>query len=87
MALMVATTLHSVAVGNLLPASVEVVCVDINPSVVTKLTDRGTHQAIGVITDAALFMRELGHELRDEWMHTQTLQPTEEIEEAPWSAS
>jgi len=63
LALMVATMLHSVAVGNLLPASVEVVCVDINPAVVTKLTDRGTHQAVGVVTDAALFMRELAEEL------------------------
>jgi len=59
MALMVATTLHSIAVGNLLPASVETVCVDINPSVVTKLTDRGSFQAAGVVTDAELFLREL----------------------------
>lgn len=58
-ALMVATTLHSVAVGNLLPASVKTVCVDINPSVVTKLIDRGSTQAAGVVTDAELFLREL----------------------------
>jgi len=66
LALMVATTLHSVATGNLLPASVEVVCVDINAAVVTKLADRGTHQAMGVVTDAALFMRELADELKEE---------------------
>jgi lysine-ketoglutarate reductase/saccharopine dehydrogenase-like protein (TIGR00300 family) len=63
LALMVATTLHSVATGNLLPASVDVVCVDINPAVVTKLSDRGTHQALGVVTDAALFIRELAEVL------------------------
>ena len=57
--LMVASTLHSIAVGNLLPASVKTVCVDINPSVVTKLMDRGSFQAAGVITDAELFLREL----------------------------
>jgi lysine-ketoglutarate reductase/saccharopine dehydrogenase-like protein (TIGR00300 family) len=66
MALMVATTLHSIATGNLLPASVDVVCVDINSAVVTKLSDRGTHQAVGVVTDAALFMRELAEELKKE---------------------
>jgi lysine-ketoglutarate reductase/saccharopine dehydrogenase-like protein (TIGR00300 family) len=60
-ALMVATTLHSIAVGNLLPASVRTVCVDINPSVVTKLIDRGSFQAAGVVTDAELFLRELSH--------------------------
>jgi hypothetical protein len=46
-------------VGNLLPASVTVVCVDINPSVVTKLIDRGSFQTAGVVTDAELFLREL----------------------------
>src|SRR5207248_4497085 len=45
-ALMMGTMLHSIAVGNLLPAQVKTICVDINPSVVTKLTDRGTFQAI-----------------------------------------
>jgi len=58
-ALMMCTTLHSVAVGNLLPASVKTICVDINPSVVTKLADRGTFQAIGVVTDIEPFLREL----------------------------
>ena len=58
-ALMMGTMLHSIAVGNLLPAQVKTVCVDINPSVVTKLTDRGTFQAIGLVTDIEPFLREL----------------------------
>jgi lysine-ketoglutarate reductase/saccharopine dehydrogenase-like protein (TIGR00300 family) len=62
-ALMVATALHSVAVGNLLPASVKTICVDINPSVATKLADRGSFQAHGVITDVEPFLRELCGEL------------------------
>jgi lysine-ketoglutarate reductase/saccharopine dehydrogenase-like protein (TIGR00300 family) len=62
-ALMVATTLHSVAVGNLLPATVKTICVDINPSVVTKLTDRGSFQALGIVTDVEPFLRELCQEL------------------------
>lgn len=59
MALMVATMLHSIATGNMLKASVKVVAVDINPAVVTKLADRGTFQALGLVTDAELFVREL----------------------------
>jgi lysine-ketoglutarate reductase/saccharopine dehydrogenase-like protein (TIGR00300 family) len=58
-ALMMGTMLHSIAAGNLLPASVKTVCVDINPGVVTKLTDRGTFQAIGLVTDLEPFLREL----------------------------
>jgi lysine-ketoglutarate reductase/saccharopine dehydrogenase-like protein (TIGR00300 family) len=58
-ALMMATTLHAIATGNLLPASVKTVCVDINPAVVTKLTDRGTFQAMGLVTDVEPFLREL----------------------------
>ncbi len=65
MALMMGTTLHSVAVGNLLPASVKTICVDINPAVVTKLTDRGTFQAIGLVTDVEPFLRELREFLAD----------------------
>jgi lysine-ketoglutarate reductase/saccharopine dehydrogenase-like protein (TIGR00300 family) len=72
LALMVATTLHSVATGNLLPAEVEVVAVDINPAVVTKLADRGTSQAIGVVTDAALFMLELVRALEEECLCSAT---------------
>jgi lysine-ketoglutarate reductase/saccharopine dehydrogenase-like protein (TIGR00300 family) len=62
-ALMMATTLHAVATGNLLPATVKTVCVDINPTVVTKLTDRGTFQAIGLVTDVEPFLRELCDQL------------------------
>jgi lysine-ketoglutarate reductase/saccharopine dehydrogenase-like protein (TIGR00300 family) len=58
-ALMMGTMLHSVAVGNLLPASVKTICVDISPAVVTKLTDRGTFQAVGLVTDIEPFLREL----------------------------
>jgi lysine-ketoglutarate reductase/saccharopine dehydrogenase-like protein (TIGR00300 family) len=59
MALMIATMLHSVATGNLLPATCKTVCVDINPAVVTKLADRGTHQAVGLVTDVEPFFAEL----------------------------
>ncbi len=62
-ALMMATTLHSIAVGNLLPARVKVVCVDINPATVTKLADRGTFQTIGLVTDVEPFLRVLVQEL------------------------
>jgi len=61
--LMIATTLHSIAVGNLLPAWVKVVCVDINPSTVIKLADRGSFQTVGIVTDVEPFMRALVHEL------------------------
>jgi lysine-ketoglutarate reductase/saccharopine dehydrogenase-like protein (TIGR00300 family) len=63
MALMVGTLLHSIAVGNLLPASCKVISVDINPASVTKLTDRGT-QTIGLVMDAASFLRELSECVR-----------------------
>ncbi len=63
--LMIATTLHSVAVGNLLPAWVKVVCVDINPSTVIKLNDRGSFQTIGLVTDVEPFLRSLVLELRE----------------------
>lgn len=65
MAVMVCTMLHSIATGNLLPASVKTVVVDINPAVVTKLADRGSWQAVGLVTDAELFMRELADALDD----------------------
>ena len=61
--LMIATTLHSVAVGNLLPAWVQVVCVDINPSTVIKLNDRGSFQTVGIVTDVEPFLRNLVLEL------------------------
>ena len=62
-ALLIATALHSIATGNLLPASVKVVCVDINPATVTKLNDRGTFQTIGLVTDVEPFLRSLVAEL------------------------
>lgn len=62
--LMMATALHSIAVGNLLPASVKVACVDINPATVTKLMDRGSIQTVGVVSDAEPFLRELVNELK-----------------------
>ena len=61
--LMIATTLHSIAVGNLLPAWVKVVCVDINPSTVIKLGDRGSFQTVGLVTDVEPFLRSLVGEL------------------------
>jgi len=60
---MLATTLHSIAVGNLLPAWVRVVCVDINPSTVIKLSDRGSLQTMGLVTDVEPFLRALIDEL------------------------
>jgi lysine-ketoglutarate reductase/saccharopine dehydrogenase-like protein (TIGR00300 family) len=59
LALMIASTLHAIATGNLLPATVKTVCVDINPAVVTKLSDRGTFQGIGIVSDTESFLREL----------------------------
>jgi len=57
--LMVGTTLHSIAVGNLLSGRVYTVCVDISPGVVTKLRDRGSRQAVGIVMDAASFFENL----------------------------
>jgi len=62
-AIMVATMLHSIATGNILPASVPLVAVDINPATVTKLADRGSAQAVGIVTDIGLFLEQLAHEL------------------------
>jgi lysine-ketoglutarate reductase/saccharopine dehydrogenase-like protein (TIGR00300 family) len=61
--LLIATALHSIATGNLLPAWVKVVCVDINPATVTKLNDRGTFQTIGLVTDVEPFLRSLSADL------------------------
>ncbi len=55
--------LHSIAVGNMSPSWVKIVCVDINPAVATKVSDRGTGQAIGVVTDVGLFLELLSREL------------------------
>ncbi|HEX9712113.1 MAG TPA: TIGR00300 family protein [Actinomycetota bacterium] len=63
LALMVSTMLHSIATGNMLPASVPIVCVDINPAAVTKLLDRGSIQSVGMVTDVGLFLRQLADAL------------------------
>jgi len=62
-ALMLASTLHAIATGNCLPAGVETFCVDINQAVVTKLADRGSHQALGIVTDVGPFVRQLADHL------------------------
>ncbi|MBI4729410.1 MAG: TIGR00300 family protein [Acidobacteria bacterium] len=59
LALMLSTMLHSIATGNLLPATVPIVCVDINPATLTKLLDRGSIQSLGMVTDVGLFVRQL----------------------------
>ena len=64
MVIMLATMLHSIAVGNLLPSTVKTICVDSNPSVVTKLVDRGSHQAIGIVTDVGLFLPMLYEKIK-----------------------
>jgi lysine-ketoglutarate reductase/saccharopine dehydrogenase-like protein (TIGR00300 family) len=64
MVLMIGTLLHSVAVGNCLPSYVKTICVDINPASVTKLMDRGTTQAVGVVSDAGTFIPALLAALR-----------------------
>ena len=62
--LMLSSMLHSIGVGNMLPSWVRVVCVDINPAVVTKLSDRGSQQTVGVVTDVGLFLHRLAERLR-----------------------
>jgi len=62
-ALMLASTLHAIATGNILPGGVETFCVDINQAVVTKLADRGSHQALGIVTDVGPFLHDLAREL------------------------
>jgi lysine-ketoglutarate reductase/saccharopine dehydrogenase-like protein (TIGR00300 family) len=64
--LMLATMLHSIATGNMLPAHVRTVCVDMNPAVVTKLADRGSWQSIGLVTDVESFLRELAQVIEGE---------------------
>ncbi len=66
MVIMIATMLHSIATGNLLPSRVKTICVDINPSTVTKLADRGTAQALGLVTDVGAFLPVLYNALHEE---------------------
>lgn len=61
--LCLSSMLHSIAIGNMLPAWVKIVCVDINPAVPTKVSDRGTGQAVGVVTDVGLFLELLSQKL------------------------
>ena len=61
--LMMATQLYAVATASILPASVPLVCVDINPAIVTRLADRGTGQGRGIVTDVGLFLEQLALEL------------------------
>jgi len=63
--LMLSTMLHSIATGNMLPATTTTVCVDINPAVVTKLADRGSWQTVGIVTDVGLFLEYLANELEE----------------------
>ena len=60
---MLSTMLHSIGVGNMTPAGVKLICVDINPAVVTKLADRGSIESVGIVTDVGLFMRLLAQRL------------------------
>ncbi|HUU36335.1 MAG TPA: hypothetical protein VMW48_19860, partial [Vicinamibacterales bacterium] len=62
--IMLSSMLHSIGVGNMVPSWVRVVSVDINPAVVTKLSDRGSTQTIGVVTDVGLFLHQLAVALR-----------------------
>jgi lysine-ketoglutarate reductase/saccharopine dehydrogenase-like protein (TIGR00300 family) len=63
MVLMLSSMLHSIGVGNMTPAGVRLVCVDINPAVVTKLSDRGSLESVGVVTDVGLFLSLLVQQL------------------------
>jgi lysine-ketoglutarate reductase/saccharopine dehydrogenase-like protein (TIGR00300 family) len=62
--LVLSSMLHGIGVGNMVPAWVRVIAVDINPAVVTKLADRGSAQAVGLVTDVGLFLRGLAERLR-----------------------
>jgi lysine-ketoglutarate reductase/saccharopine dehydrogenase-like protein (TIGR00300 family) len=63
MILMLSSMLHSIGVGNMTPAGVKMVCVDINPAVVTKLSDRGSIESTGIVTDVGLFLSLLINQL------------------------
>ena len=62
---MLSSMLHSIGVGNMLPSWVKVICVDINPAVVTKLSDRGSTQTIGIVTDVGLFLHQLAEQIEE----------------------
>ena len=62
--MMLSTMLHSIAAGNMIPARILTICVDINPADVTKLKDRGSMQTIGIVTDVGLFLHLLANRLQ-----------------------
>lgn len=64
MVIMISTMLHSIATGNMLPSHVKSICVDINPATVTKLSDRGSAQVVGIVTDIGTFLPMLYNELK-----------------------
>jgi lysine-ketoglutarate reductase/saccharopine dehydrogenase-like protein (TIGR00300 family) len=64
MVIMISTMLHSIATGNMLPSHVKSICVDINPATVTKLSDRGSAQVVGIVTDVGTFLPMLYNELK-----------------------
>jgi lysine-ketoglutarate reductase/saccharopine dehydrogenase-like protein (TIGR00300 family) len=66
MVITLGSMLHSIAVGNMLPSWVKMICVDIDPPVITKLADRGSAQTVGLVTDVGLFLRSLAFELAGE---------------------
>lgn len=80
--IVVGTMLHGIATGNCLPASVPLVCVDINQATVTKLMDRGSFQSMGIITDVGLFIRELAENLAPE----ETRAVTADAEARTWAS-
>jgi len=66
MVIMISTMLHSIATGNMLPSHVKSICVDINPATVTKLSDRGSAQVVGIVTDVGTFLPMLYHEIKSD---------------------
>lgn len=64
MVIMLASTLHAIGVGNMLPSTVKLVCLDINPASVTKLLDRGSTQAAGLVSDIGTFLPLLAQEIK-----------------------
>lgn len=82
--LMLSTMLHSIAIGNMLPSYTKTICIDINPATVIKLTDRGSAQALGIVSDVGVFLPVLARELRKkaELKAKQEEKPKEELKEA-----
>ncbi len=66
MIVMLSTMLHAIGTGNMTPAGVRLICVDISPSVVTKLADRGSIESTGIVTDVGLFLNLLARRLAEE---------------------